>query len=79
MSWTSIHQAHEYWRLNRRSADPPSNLDDVEAFILTAPPRTIQDAANILDVIIANEGDTRTDGLDSRALTRVRGLLAAEA
>jgi hypothetical protein len=79
MSWISIHHAHEYWRLNRRSADPPSNLDDVEAFILTAPPHTIQDAMCILDIILANEGDMRTDGLDRSALTRVRGLLAAAA
>lgn len=79
MSWISIHHAHECWRLNNRCADPPFNLDDVEAYILMAPPQTIQDAACILDVILANEGDTRTDGLDRSALTRVRGLLAAEA
>jgi hypothetical protein len=77
MPWTSIHHAHEYWRLNRRRADPPSNLDDVEVFILTAPPHTIQDATCILDVIIANEGDMRTDGLDRSALKCVRGLLDA--
>jgi hypothetical protein len=79
MSWISIPHAHEYWRLNRRRATPPSDLDDVEAFILTAPPQTIQDAACILDVILANEGDMRTDGLDRSALKRVRGLLAAVA
>ena len=76
MSWTSIHHAHEYWRLNRRSDDPPSNLDEVEAFILATPPRSVQDAVCILDIILANEGDMRTDGLDRGALTRVRGLLA---
>lgn len=79
MSWVSIHHAHEYWLLHRRRADQSSNLDEVEAFILAAAPQTIQDAASILDVIIANEGDMRTDGLDSGALTRVRSLLAAEA
>ncbi len=73
-----MHHAHEYWRLSRRRGDPPSNLDDVEAFILSTLPQTIQDAVCILDVILANEGDMRTDGLDRSALTRVRGLLAAE-
>lgn len=77
MSWISIHHAHEYWRLNRRAGNPLSNLDEVEFFILATPPQTIQEAVCILDVILANEGDMRTDGLDRGALTRVRGLLAA--
>ncbi len=79
MPWTSIPHAHEYWRENRRRIDPPSNLEDAEAFILSERPRTPQDAACILEVICANEGDMRTDGLDREALHRVHGLLAAKA
>lgn len=79
MSWTSIHHAHEYWRLNRPLADPSSKLDDAEVFILSARPLTVQDAVCILDVICANDGEWRCDGLDRDALTRIRGLLAAGA
>jgi len=77
MSWTSIPHAHEYWRSHRRLANPPSNLEDAEAFILNERPVTAQDAACILDVVCANGGDVRCDGLDHAALGRIRSLLAA--
>ncbi len=75
MPWTSIPHAHEWWRLNNHPTPAPSNLEDVEEFILGAPPKTAQDAACILDVICANRGDVRTDGLDYDALERVRLML----
>lgn len=72
MSWTSIHQAHEYWRSHRRLSEPPAELEDVETFILQAPPCTPQDAACIVDVVRSYGGDMRCDGLDSAALERVQ-------
>lgn len=77
MSWTSISHAHEYWKSCQRRAEPPPNLEDAETFILTTRPATAQDAACILDVIYANGGDPRCDGLDHAALGRIRGFLAA--
>ncbi|HVK80573.1 MAG TPA: hypothetical protein VM915_08160 [Verrucomicrobiae bacterium] len=79
MLWISIPHAHEYWRLNRREADSSSTLDEAEAFILNERPSTAQDAACILDVICANGGDVRCDGLDHAALGRVRSFLSASA
>jgi hypothetical protein len=76
MPWTSIPHAHEYWHLTRRVADPPSSLEDSEAFILRARPNTNQDAACILDVVLANAGDPRCDGLDYAALQRVHHYLS---
>jgi predicted lipoprotein len=75
MSWTSIPHAHEYWRSQRTAQSRPEDVDAVEAFILTAPTATMQDAACVLDIICANYGDTRCDGLDVSALARVRNLL----
>lgn len=79
MLWISIPHAHEYWRLNRREADPPPTLEEAEAFILNERPSTAQDAACILDVIYAYGGDARCDGLDHAALGRVRSFLSASA
>lgn len=79
MLWTSIAHAHEYWRLNRRLGDPPSRLEEAEAFILNERPITAQDAACILDVVCALNGDARCDGLDLAALQRVRSFLLSQA
>lgn len=77
--WTSIPHAHEYWRCSRTLAEPPSDLDEAERFILTAAPANVQDAACIVDVICAYRGDPRCDDLDRDALERVRTLLFANA
>ncbi|MBC7767397.1 MAG: hypothetical protein H7124_01280 [Phycisphaerales bacterium] len=77
MSWTSIPHAHEYWRSCRNLADPPADLHAAETFILNERPITAQDAACILDVVCANCGDVRCDGLDLVALGRIRSLLSA--
>ena len=77
MFWTSIHHAHEYWKSSRRLAEPPDDLEDAEAFILSERPDTTEDAACIIDVIFAYGGDARCDGLDHAALGRVRSFLAA--
>lgn len=77
MAWTSIPHAHEFWRLTRRIADPPSSLEEVERFILEASPRTHQDAACIIDVVCSYAGDPRCDGLDYAALGRVQIYLSS--
>ena len=77
MPWTSIPHAHEFWRSHRRVADPPSNLEAAETFILNEAPATAQDAACILDVVCAYGGDPRCDGLDLAALVRIRSFLGS--
>lgn len=77
MSFTSIQYAHEYWRSHRRRAEPPSDMEDAEMFILKGRPVTAQEAACILDIICAYGGDMRCDGLDRAALERVRHFLSA--
>lgn len=78
MSWTTISHAHEYWRSTRCLSNPPSDLDDAELFILNARPGTAKEAASILDVVCANNGDARCDGLDVVALQRVHSFLSNE-
>lgn len=75
MAWTSIHHAHEHWRLSRRLADPPSSLEAAETFILQTRPQTKQDAACIVDVVRSYAGDPRCDGLDYAALGHVQDYL----
>jgi hypothetical protein len=75
MSWTTIRQAHAYWRLNRGQTDPPCNLEQAETLILSSRPISTEDAAYILDVVCSYNGDGRCDGLDQTALRRIRGFL----
>jgi DNA-binding CsgD family transcriptional regulator len=70
-----IPHAHEYWRFHQGLTDPPTDLEDAEAFILTEPPATEQDAACILDVVCSNAGDVRCDGLEHAALRRIQRFL----
>ena len=77
MLWTSIPHAYEYWLSCKRMADPPSDMEHAERFVLDAHPRTAQDAACILDIVCANGDDVRADGLDRAALGRVRSFLLA--
>jgi len=75
MTWTSIPHAYEYWRATRALADPPSELEDAEIFILNAQPKTHQDAACMIDVVRAYSGDPRCDRLDVAALGSVHAYL----
>ncbi|MFZ2029470.1 MAG: hypothetical protein WAU68_04110 [Vitreimonas sp.] len=79
MSWTSISEAHVYWSRRRTETKPPSNLEAAETYILSAHPVTNEDAACILDVVCANNGDPRCDGLDRTALARIRAFLSRAA
>ena len=77
MSWTSIPHAHTYWRKQRAEINPPANLEDTEVFILSELPMTTEDVACILDVVCANGGDVRCDGLDRVALKRIHAFCSA--
>lgn len=79
MLWTSIDHAHEYWRSQRQIADPPTDLEDTETFILGQRPRSVQDAICMLDIVCAYPGDARCDGLDHIALERIRDFLSLAA
>jgi hypothetical protein len=76
MVWGSILHAHEYWRLNGGVAHMASTLEDAETFILNQRPNSAQEAACILDVICAYDGDVRGDGLDLAALRRIHTFLS---
>lgn len=75
MVWNSIQHAHAFWKARWEEEAPTSDFEHAEAFILQRRPVTIHDAACILDVICAYNGDGRTDELDRDALLRLRGLL----
>jgi hypothetical protein len=77
MSWTSIKLAHAYWRRHRGLLNPPSDMKEVETYILGETPATAKDAACILEVICAYGGDVRCDGLDRIAIKRVQAFLSA--
>ncbi len=55
--------------------DPPDHLEEAEIFILNERPATAADAVCILDVVYANGGDPRSDGLENEALGRIRRFL----
>lgn len=78
MPWLSIQHAYAYWLQKRELADPQESLEEAEEFILAEPPNTTADAVCILDVVCANAGDVRCDGLDQAALWRVKGFLTAQ-
>lgn len=78
MPWQSILEAHVYWRRHGERDAPRSNLDDAEAFILSQKPATIEDTLCILDVVLENHGDSRSDGLDHAAIGHVRDFLSSE-
>ncbi len=77
MSWNSILQAHAHWRRSKAAFDTESDLDQTECFILSETPANAAEAACILEVICANGGDVRCDGLDLAALGRVHNFLSA--
>lgn len=79
MPWTSIRHAHAEWRRHWGKVSPGFNFERAEKFILSEPPENSADAACILDVICAYEGDARCDGLDHAALKRVRCFLSNSA
>jgi hypothetical protein len=76
MNWTSVAHAYAYWSRHKGRPNPPSDLDEAEAFVLKGRPVTATDAACMLDVVCASFGDGRCDGLDLVALRHVREFLA---
>jgi hypothetical protein len=74
-AWT-YETAASCWSAHR---DDPEGLWDAfesaEAFLLDHAPRTPQEAARMIEVLVEQGGDRRTDGRDVDALERVRGFL----
>lgn len=63
----------------RQEAD--DQFEDVlsaEAFLLDHAPASSGEAASMLEVVIAQGGDARSDGLDLRALQRVKEFLVSQ-
>jgi len=76
MSWQSTVEAHAYWSAHCCYQEPPAALGDAEIFLLSRKPSCLRDVACIIDVLCANGGDNRVDGLDTAALYRVREFLS---
>lgn len=78
--FSNVQSAVADWR---RCRDDPENQWDAfeaaEAFILALSPRCPDDVAAMLDVLITQSGDPRSDGLDIRALRSVRDFISPEA
>lgn len=76
-AWT-FRTAVACWRLCRRNPEEHwRQYVSAETFILRHAPVDGEEAAAILDVILDQEGDPRVDGLDRKALKRVRAFLLA--
>lgn len=75
MAWQSTADAHAYWRAYHQDNQPPSLFYEAEVFVLSRRPQCTDDAICILEVICANGGDNRVDGLDVAGLQRVKEFL----
>lgn len=65
------------WEATRQTAtdDDFATLEDAERVILAHRPTSFADAASMLEVVMEQRGDGRSDGLDLRAIERVVTLL----
>lgn len=70
-------QAIALWEATRRAAtdDDFDTLENAERVILAHLPSSLADAASMLEVVMEQRGDGRSDGLDLRAIERVVSLL----
>ncbi len=76
LQYLNISGALDSWR--RFHGDPDADWDALEAaetFILSRTPRDRDEVAAILEVLITQAGDPRTDGIDQLALGRVRDFI----
>lgn len=73
----SFGQAIALWEATRRTAtdDDFATLENAERVILAHKPTSLGDAASMLEVVMEQRGDGRSDGLDLRAIERVISLL----
>lgn len=68
MAWRSVAEATRFWLENRLREDMEDQLDEAEAFILSNPPQSIDEAVAALEIIRSYGGDGRCDGLDVQSL-----------
>ncbi|GAA0629010.1 hypothetical protein GCM10009422_28020 [Brevundimonas kwangchunensis] len=76
LEYLNVSGALDSWR--RFHSDPEADWDAfeaIEAYILKRVPRDRDEAVAILEVLITQAGDPRSDGLDQLALTRVRDFV----
>lgn len=70
-------QAIALWEATRQTDtdDEFAMLESAERVILGHRPTSLADAATMLEVVMEQRGDGRSDGLDLRAIERVVSLL----
>lgn len=70
-------QAIALWEATRQTVtdDEFDTLEDAERVILAHMPTSLADAATMLEVVMEQRGDGRSDGLDLRAIERIVSLL----
>jgi hypothetical protein len=70
-------QAIALWEATRQTVSDAEfvTLEDAERVILAHIPTSLADAATMLEVVMEQRGDGRSDGLDLRAIERVVSLL----
>lgn len=70
-------QAIALWEATRQtvSDDDFATLENAERVILAHSPGSLAEAASMLEVVMEQRGDGRSDGLDLRALERIVSLL----
>lgn len=70
-------QAIALWEATRQTVtdDEFATLEDAERVILAHMPTSLADAATMLEVVMEQRGDGRSDGLDLRAIERIVSLL----
>jgi len=70
-------QAIALWEATRQTDtdDDFATLENAERVILAHMPTSLADAATMLEVVMEQRGDGRSDGLDLRAMERVVTLL----
>ncbi len=70
-------QAIQLWEATRQTTtdDDFDTLENAERVILAHRPTSLAEAANMLEVVMEQRGDGRSDGLDLRAIERIVSLL----
>lgn len=70
-------QAIALWEATRQTVtdDDFATLENAERVILEHTPTSLADAATMLEVVMEQRGDGRSDGLDLTAIERVVSLL----
>lgn len=70
-------QAIALWEATRQTVtdDEFSTLENAERVILDHMPTSLSDAASMLEVVMEQRGDGRSDGLDLRAIERIVSML----